>query len=295
MRLFTGNLITAGFDYQRFGGKAWNHFLNTDTDQPLVDKTIDDLAGYIDFRQDIGKTITLDAGVRFDHNSHTGNEWIPQGGLTLYLPRRTELKAVVSKGFRNPTIREMYMFPPQNPNLQPEKVINYEIAFSQKFPQQGVSYGVNVFYLHGNNLIQTMRVSNGMLNVNTGEIDNFGIEAEINWQITDSWKISAQYSWLHMERPILASPEHKVSTTVYYSKERWTASTDLQYVHGLYTSLDSHAREKFLLWNARVNYRIYRFLRIFAKGENLLAQRYEINQGFPMPKATCMGGIDIQF
>ena len=40
---FTGNLITAGFDYQRFGGKAWNHFLNTDTDQPLVDKTIDDL------------------------------------------------------------------------------------------------------------------------------------------------------------------------------------------------------------------------------------------------------------
>ena len=292
---FTGNLITAGFDYQRFGGKAWNHFLNTDTDQPLVDKTIDDLAGYIDFRQDIGKTITLNAGVRFDHNSHTGNEWIPQGGLTLYLPRRTELKAVVSKGFRNPTIREMYMFPPQNPNLQPEKVINYEIAFSQKFPQQGVSYGVNVFYLHGNNLIQTMRVSNGMLNVNTGEIDNFGIEAEINWQITDSWKISAQYSWLHMERPILASPEHKVSTTVYYSKERWTASTDLQYVHGLYTSLDSHAREKFLLWNARVNYRIYRFLRIFAKGENLLAQRYEINQGFPMPKATCMGGIDIQF
>lgn len=35
---FTGNLITAGFDYQRFGGKAWNHFLNTDTDQPLVDQ-----------------------------------------------------------------------------------------------------------------------------------------------------------------------------------------------------------------------------------------------------------------
>ena len=65
---FTGNLITAGFDYQRFGGKAWNHFLNTDTDQPLVDKTIDDLAGYIDFRQDIGKTITLNAGVRFERN-----------------------------------------------------------------------------------------------------------------------------------------------------------------------------------------------------------------------------------
>lgn len=29
--------------------------------------------------------------------------------------------------------------------------------------------------------------------------------------------------------------------------------------------------------------------------ENLLAQRYEINDGFPMPKATVMGGVNINF
>ena len=33
----------------------------------------------------------------------------------------------------------------------------------------------------------------------------------------------------------------------------------------------------------------------FVKGENLLAQRYEINAGFPMPKATVMGGVNINF
>ena len=30
-------------------------------------------------------------------------------------------------------------------------------------------------------------------------------------------------------------------------------------------------------------------------GENLLAQRYEINAGYPMPRATVMAGINLNF
>ena len=295
VRLFEGNLTTLGVDYQHFGGKAWNRFPATDSRQMLVDKNIDDIAGYVDMRQDITQRLTLDAGVRFDHNSHVGNEWVPQGGISLHLPRHIEMKAVVGKGFRNPTIREMYMFPPQNPDLQPERVINYEIAFSQHIPQERLSYGVNLFYLTGSNLIQTVRVPNGTLNVNTGNIENMGIECEVQWQISPSWRASAQYSWLHMERPLLASPEHKACATVGYSDDRWSVSSDVQYVHGLYTALDTPERENFLLWNLCARYRIFRFLTIFAKGENLLAQKYEINEGYPMPRATCMGGFDIQF
>ena len=36
-------------------------------------------------------------------------------------------------------------------------------------------------------------------------------------------------------------------------------------------------------------------LRFWLKGENLLAQRYEINAGYPMPKATFMGGVNFKF
>ena len=89
---------------------------------PGVDKQMDEFAGYVDFRQDINSWLSLDAGVRIDHHSHVGTEWIPQGGLAFHLPRQAELKAMVSKGFRNPTIREMYMFPPQNPDLKAEDV-----------------------------------------------------------------------------------------------------------------------------------------------------------------------------
>lgn len=91
---------------------------------------MDEFAGYVDFRQDINSWLSLDAGVRIDHHSHVGTEWIPQGGLAFHLPRQAELKAMVSKGFRNPTIREMYMFPPQNPDLKAESLMNYELSFT---------------------------------------------------------------------------------------------------------------------------------------------------------------------
>ncbi|GAA6530273.1 hypothetical protein LPYR103PRE_22460 [Segatella asaccharophila] len=34
---------------------------------------------------------------------------------------------------------------------------------------------------------------------------------------------------------------------------------------------------------------------IFANGENLLVQCYEINAGYPMPKATVNGGVNVNF
>ena len=44
-----------------------------------------------------------------------------------------------------------------------------------------------------------------------------------------------------------------------------------------------------------LGYRICPAFKIWAKGENLLAQKYEINEGYPMPKATFMGGVTLDF
>ena len=90
-----------------------------------ADKSLNEVAGYVDFRQDVAAWLTLNAGARVDHHSQTGTEFIPQAGLAFHLPEAAEIKAMVSKGFRNPTIREMYMFPPQNPDLKPERLWNY--------------------------------------------------------------------------------------------------------------------------------------------------------------------------
>lgn len=291
--LFTGNRLTAGFDYQHFGGESWNKVLTTGEHKPGVDKQMDEFAAYIDFRQDISTWLSLDAGIRIDHHSHVGTEWIPQGGLAFHLPRQAELKAMVSKGFRNPTIREMYMFPPKNPDLRPERLMNYELSYSQPLLNGLFSYGINLYYIDGDNIILTDPALRK--NINAGEIENWGIETNMSYQIAPSWRISTNYSWLRMMHPVVASPEHKLYAGVDYSHGRWNVSTGVQYVAGLYTDTKTKQQEDFVLWNLRGSYRFCRLASLFVRGENLLAQRYEINAGFPMPRATFMGGLNINF
>lgn len=290
---FSGNRLIVGFDYTHLGGKSWNKVLETKEKELLADKAENELAGYINLRQDVGSWFSLDVGVRADYHSQVGTEWVPQGGLAFHLPRAIELKAMASKGFRNPTIREMYMFPPHNPDLKPERLMNYEIAFSQTLIDNDLHYGINLFYINGDNMIQTRPVGGKPLNVNTGKIENWGVEADADYRINSQWHVNANYSWLHMENPVVAAPEHKLYSGADFRKDRWSVSTGLQYIKGLYTSADT--QEEFVLWNVNVAYRACRNLSFYVRGENLLAQRYEINQGYPMPKATVMVGVDMHF
>ena len=296
VQLFQGNRLTVGADYFHFGGEAWNQFFDGHR-ETSADKSLNEVAGYVDFRQDIAAWLTLDAGARVDYHSQTGTEFIPQVGLAFHLPENAEIKAMASKGFRNPTIREMYMFPPQNPDLKPEKLWNYELSFSQRLMDNRLSYGLNVFYINGENLIIRLPNPNGsgMLNQNSGEIENWGAEANVGYQFNPVWSVMANYSWLHMENPVLASPEHKLYGGVNFRKGRWSASTGIQYVKGLYTDLDAATKENFVLWDMQGSFKATNYLSFYVRGENLLAQRYEINAGYPMPKATFMGGVNINF
>jgi len=298
-QLFRGNRLTLGFDWYRFGGDKGNYYIagdRTGQRDQYVEKTMHEVAGYVDFRQSIGTLLTLDAGLRLDRHSHVGTEWIPQFGLSLHLPRAFELKISAAKGFRYPTIREMYLFPPQNPDLKPERMWNYEIALTQRLSEGRISWGVNLFYIDGDNLIVAVpRPGATPLNKNTGKIDNAGIEAQIAWRIGDSWSADANYSFLHLDNPVPAAPEHKLYVGAAFMRGRWTVSTGVQCVAGLYISTDPAEKERFVLWNLQGQYRPAKRVEIWVRGENLLAQRYEINAGYPMPKATAAGGVNLRF
>ena len=298
-QFFKGNRITFGFDWFRYGGKAWTDYVSGEdagTRSDLVDKHEDEVAGYVDFRQDIWSWLTLNAGLRVDHHSRVGTEWVPQAGLAFHLPHAIELKASATKGFRYPILREMYMFPPQNPDLQPESMWNYELAFSQRLLEGRLTYGVNLFYIDGKNLIQTLPNPNGsgMLNQNSGAIENTGVEIQAAYRIGRHWSMDGNYSFLHMENPVIAAPEHKLYAGANFTKGRWSVSTGLQYIAGLYTAVgDNPQQEDFVLWNLRGSFRICKWLNIWVRGENMLAQKYEINAGYPMPRATVTGGFNI--
>lgn len=293
--LFEGNRTTIGADWFRYGGKAWNDY-QMQPHKDLVDKHETELAAYFDFRQHIGSVLTLNAGLRADHHSRIGTEWVPQAGAAAHLPHHIEVKASVAKGFRYPILREMYMFPPQNPDLKPESSWNYELAISQKLLGGRLSYGVNLFHIDAKNIILTLPNPSGAgkLNQNSGELHNSGAEIQAAWRISRAWSVNANYSYLHMKEPVIAAPEHKAYAGASWTEGRWSVSTGLQYVAGLYTSTSPVQKEDFLLWNVRSSFKVCKWLDLWARGENLLAQKYEINAGYPMPGATVVAGFDIR-
>lgn len=293
--LFAGNRTTVGADWTHFGGHAWNEDRLSYAESLIADKTEDELAAYVDVQQRLTDWLSLNAGLRVDHHTQVGTELVPQGGLAFTLPNEIELKAMVSKGFRNPTIKEMYMFPPQNPDLKPERTLNYELAYKQTLLDGDLRVGANLFYITGENLIMLLRENGRPLNTNIDEVENCGLELSADYRLSPHWRVNANYSLLHMEYPVIAAPEHKayVGTHTHYGP--FSLTTGLQYIAGLHTTVgDGGKEEEFLLWNLTANYCLTPAVSLFAKGENLLARRYEVNYGFPMPKATFMGGVSIE-
>lgn len=294
--LFANNQTTAGIDLQRFGGKAWNEFTDQSNDKILADIHLYDVAGYVHTQQSIlSNKLWLNAGVRFDYHEINGGEWIPQVGVSFSPYTNNVLKAIVSKGYRNPTIREMYMFPPQNPDLKPERLLNYEISYTQNLLQNRLTIGLNVFYINGDNMIQTNFLDGKSFNMNTGKVENKGLEVSSKLQLSKTINLSSNYSYLDMKYAILGAPKHKLYIGGNFTKERWSLSTGIQIVSNLYTAIKPEKQTmNFNLLNARVNYKASPWLTLFAKGENLLGEKYEMNAGYPMPKTTVFGGLRVQ-
>ena len=297
---FEGNRLTLGFDYYRYGGKANNHFVqgeNAGTDVLQVDASEDEIAGYLETRQTIGDWLTLNAGLRVDHHSKAGTELVPQAGAAFHLPANAEVKLSVGKGFRYPIIREMYMYPPQNPNLNAESLWNYELAFSQNLLDGKLNYGVNLFYLDAKNIILTKPNPNGagMLNQNSGELKNKGVELQASYLLSKSIAVHGNYSYLNMETPVIGAPEHKAYLGGSYTNNGLHVSTGLQYINGLYSAVGPDKKENFLLWNARVSYQLTNMIQLWVNGDNLLNTKYQINDGYPMPGIAFMAGFNLSF
>jgi iron complex outermembrane receptor protein len=101
-----------------------------------------------------------------------GSEWIPQAGVVVRPVDTGEIKAMVSKGFRHATPKEMYLYKSANEDLEPERLWNYELSWRHRF-DDGFTYGINAYYIKGDNMIQTVTVGGTPKNINTGEIENW--------------------------------------------------------------------------------------------------------------------------
>jgi iron complex outermembrane receptor protein len=295
IRLFKGNTITAGVDYKNYGGFARQ--VNAETGDVagvlLADTSFYEAAGYLTVQQTLFDKFTLNVGGRYEHNQLYGSEWAPQAGITYTPLEATVLKASVAKGYRSPTLREIFMFVPvRNPDLKPERMWNYEISWEQKLLGNRLSFELTGFIADGSGLIQVVSGKN----INSGDFHNTGTEIAVKYQPLQHLHLHGNYSYLHMpaDKRVAYAPEQMAALSAAYAGlKKWNFNVNYRYVKDVYSNVGAKIKSSYGLLDAQVSYRPLQWLNVFVKGENLTGKKYEIVTGYPMPGITVMGGINI--
>lgn len=292
-KLWRGASATAGFDFDKYSGEIPVSGGNNHTEgsiSTLGHKTITEYSPYVTLSQSLaGEVLNLNGGLRMANSDKFDTRWIPQVGFAVNPGNRWTFKGTMAMGYRNPSFRELYLYRMANPDLQPEKMMNYEISVGRRF-SRFFSFDVTAYYSRGSNLIQVV----DMKNQNTGKFINKGIEVSVNSHPLDNLRLYATYSYMHTSLSNLTgAPKNQ-----YYIGADWfpirklEISADLKGTGGLYVS-EEIDHQNYALLNMRISYEICRYASIFCRLENITDTQYVINRGYDMPGFTAMGGFKI--
>jgi len=293
----TGISLTAGAELKQYGGKVTNQPFLAVNDSMI---TVNELAAYLYAQHTFFEKLTLSGGLRIENNSKYGTELVPMGGLSYMLSEQTNLKASVSKGFRNPTVMEMYLYAP-NPNLLPERMMNYELSWLQSLLNNKLKFEFTLYKVIGDNLIQVVVPPNPPKRQNVGSFDNQGIEFSAKYALNKNLHLHANYSYVDLSKAVVAAPRQQLNVSANYNYKIWNLNLATQYIEKLYTfvlpnpAIPKAIQPDYVLLNARLACRPVKKIELFFIANNLLNQKYQINYGYPMPGINFNGGVSYRF
>jgi len=292
LKLFTGNNLSFGADLAKYGGKAENTLAMNGQGIAFADTTVTEAGVYGFVQQTLFEELTLNGGIRLQNHSKYGSEWIPSAGFAWQLSPLTTWRANFSKGFRSPTIRELYMFN-HNPNLQPERIYSYETGISHNFMENKLKIELTTYLVKGDNLIVTGAMGNLF---NTGAIDNKGLELSLTARPVKNFELLVTYSYINMDKPLFATPKNNLFLSGTYHWNKFRLNGSFQRISDL--NNDATGRINLIsysLLNAKAAWSLNRHVEFTLSGENLLGQKYEPNRYYPMPLTTVFAGVILQF
>lgn len=284
---------TVGFDFDSYSGEIPVSGGNNHTEgsmSTISRKTIVEYSPYITLSQHfIDDMLTVNGGLRMANSDRFDTQWVPQFGLSVNPGLGWTVKGNLAMGYRNPSFRELYLYRMANPDLEPEKMMNYEVSVARAF-SRFLTAELTAYYSKGDNMIQTV----DMKNENTGRFINKGIELSLQSHPVDNLWLTATYSYLHTSLNNLAgAPKNQ-----YYLGAQWKprkfldVSMDLKGVGGLYVA-DGLSNQNYALLNCKIAWEICRHVTVFTRLENITNARYVINRGYDMPGFTAMGGFKL--
>jgi iron complex outermembrane receptor protein len=283
--------LELGSDVVDYGGKAHDAIRHYDYGQHYITTE----AGFMRAQWDATHLLRLHSGVRYENNSQFGSIAAPEVGLSFKLADGYAVSAEVGKGYRNPTIRELYLFPAPNPLLQPEHLWNYQVSL-QAHPVRSLSTTVAAYYADLSNLVVTTGRWPNMQLLNAGGVLNRGIEATGRWRVQKRVTLQSGYAYLRSTNLAPYLPARKFTYNIDVDAgrafitfggasigRRWGDSQRTQDL-GAYT-----------LGTLKLTVPVTRTWRLFMMVDNLFDRNYVVVPGYPMPGVMANGGMTVGF
>lgn len=201
--------VTFGGEYRhlvyegtRLGGSV------TGLDKVVKEKSVDSYAGYIEDMWQVNDKLLLIPSVRWENNSQFGSVATPKIGMTYSIDNAWRFKANYGKGYKAPTISQLYMEMHRamgsqtvsvygNPDLQPETSFSYDFSLEV---DKGRNFGKLTYFNNKvNNLIDSESINGSAYDaryINVGKAQINGIEFEIGRRLNDRWTVKLNHNWL---------------------------------------------------------------------------------------------------
>lgn len=253
----------------------------------------------------LGDTVTIIPGVRYDTFS-PGEEQLSPRISGLYKIKDARFRASLGKGFRIPTLNDLYwpdtIYAKGNPELRPERSVEYEIGWDQVF-SENILTKITVFRRDVKDLIvwqPDLSFKYSPSNIGKARIDGIELEGEIN--IHKFFSIDLNYTYLNpVDRntgeKIKNLPQHQLNTSL----NIYSPFGSGLFLYGRYTknyALPGNISDYFVM-DGKITHKINLFSGIkgdlFVGVNNIFDKEYEVVKGYPMPPREFYGGLSVAF
>ncbi len=248
-------------------------------------------------------------GIRYDHHQRFGSK-ITYRIAPAYIiwQTGTKLKATLGTGFKAPSLT--FLFDPAygNPDLKPEQSTGWDAGFEQ-FVNNYLSFGITYF---NNSFRNLFTYGANFKEVNLDKALTDGLEFFVDIHPIEKLKLKANYTYTKAvdksenspdyNEALLRRPMHKIDLSINYDfSSDINTNIDLIYVgkrdDKIFTG-NSSQRTKlspYTLINLSVSYKLFDYIRLNGRIENLLDKYYEEVYGYATPGFSAYAGIKLIF
>jgi vitamin B12 transporter len=246
----------------------------------------------------------LTGGLRYDSYSDFGEATTWRAGTSWRMPwTQTILHANYGTAFApaSPQNREAGVWGfagGELVNHQPELSKGLELGIEQPFADNKASISLTYFHNNIRNLIVYDPLLFALSQVNQARTQ--GLESAFNWQPSESFGFSAQYTYLDAKdtsagKRLVRRPRHTVTSDIWVKP-----MPKLRLGVGALYIIDREEAnqvdvEDYLRLRLTASYELSKNCDLFARVENLLGERYSEVQGFPAMRTGAFAGFRLRF